>query len=49
MTNTNEVLTYAELRETFNKSDIGVLKICRRLSWAGHMWRAEYRIVHDSS
>jgi len=38
----------AELRAIFNETNIiGILKI-RRISWGGHVWRAEGQIVHTS-
>jgi len=39
--------TNAELKELCNETNIvGVLK-SRRLSWTGHLWRAEDRIVNN--
>ncbi|KAF0753968.1 putative transposon-derived protein F52C9.6 [Aphis craccivora] len=45
--NTYERRTSAGLRAIFNETNIvGILK-SRRISWAGHVWRAEGQIVHN--
>jgi RNAse (barnase) inhibitor barstar len=45
--NIYERRTNAELRAIFNEPNIvGILK-SRRISWAGHVWRAEGQTVHD--
>jgi len=45
--NEYERRTNAELKELFNETDIvGVLK-SRRLSWAGHVWRAKDKLINE--
>jgi hypothetical protein len=45
--NTFERRTNAELRTIFNETNIvGILKR-RRISWAGHVWKADGQIVHN--
>jgi len=45
--NTYKKRTNADLRAIFNETNIvGILK-SRRISWAGHVWRAEGQIVHN--
>jgi len=45
--NIYERRTNAELKEIFNEPNIvGILR-SRRISWAGHVWRAEGQTVHE--
>ena len=45
VTNEYERRTNAELKELLNETDIvGILK-SRRLSWAGHVWRAKNKLI----
>lgn len=45
--NTYKQRTNAELRAIFNETNIvGILKNSR-ISWSGHVWRAEGQTVHN--